>query len=184
MCGLYGFVNYSNKQIKDLSALTKSLAEQSAVRGTDATGVAYCDNKINILKEGKSAYRINFKHSDDIKALTGHTRHSTQGSEKKNCNNHPFPGKCRNVRFALSHNGVLSNDDELRRKYSLPKTKIETDSYVAVQLLETQRHLDFDSIKYMVEKTEGSFSYSIIDNRNHRRPEISSHILWLYSGQN
>ena len=49
MCGLYGFVNYSNKQIKDLSVLTKSLAEQSAVRGTDATGVAYCDgNMINI----------------------------------------------------------------------------------------------------------------------------------------
>ena len=83
MCGLYGFSVYADKEIKDLSVLTKSLAEQSAVRGTDATGVAYCDNKINILKEGKSAYRINFKHSDDIKALTGHTRHSTQGSEKK-----------------------------------------------------------------------------------------------------
>ena len=174
MCGLYGFVNYSNNGIKDLSVLTKSLAEQSAVRGTDATGVAYCDgNMISILKEGKSAYRISLKHSDTIKALTGHTRHSTQGSEKKNCNNHPFPGKCRNVRFALAHNGVLSNDDELRKKYSLPKTKVETDSYVAVQLLESQRQFNFESIKYMAEKTEGSFSYSIIDNRNN---------VWLVKG--
>lgn len=174
MCGLYGFSVYADKKIEDLSALTKSLAEQSAVRGTDATGVAYCDGKmINILKDGKSAYRINFKHSDDIKVLTGHTRHSTQGSEKKNCNNHPFFGKCFNVRFALAHNCVLSNDDELRKKYSLPKTKIETDSYVAVQLLESQKHLGFDSIKYMSEKTEGSFSYSIVDSGNN---------IWLVKG--
>ncbi len=41
MCGLYGFVNYSGNKIKNLSDLTNALAEQSAVRGTDATGIAY-----------------------------------------------------------------------------------------------------------------------------------------------
>ena len=42
MCGLFGFVNYSGKEIKNLSDLTNSLAEQSAIRGTDATGIAFC----------------------------------------------------------------------------------------------------------------------------------------------
>lgn len=174
MCGLFGFSNYSGDKIKNISDLTNSLAEQSAVRGTDATGIAFCSGgNVNILKESKSAYRLNFKLSDDTKAIIGHTRHSTQGSEKKNYNNHPFPAKCNNSRFALAHNGVLSNDKELRHKFKLPKTKIETDSYIAVQLIESQKHLGFDSIKYMAERTEGSFSYSILDDKNN---------IWLVKG--
>ena len=175
MCGLYGFVNYSGNKQKKLSDLTNALAEQSAVRGIDATGIAFCDSSgINILKESKSAYNLDFKHSDEICSLTGHTRHSTQGSEKRNYNNHPFPGKCKNSNFALSHNGVLTNDKKIRKKFKLPKTKIETDSYIAVQLLESQKKLDFDSIKYMAEKTEGSFSYSILDDKNN---------IWLVKGE-
>ena len=66
MCGLFGFSNYSNDKIKNLSDLTNSLAEQSAVRGTDATGIAFTSSGgINIIKDSKSAYRMNFKHSDD-----------------------------------------------------------------------------------------------------------------------
>ena len=173
MCGLYGFVRYGNK-LKDLADLTNSLAEQSAIRGTDATGIAFCNTSgINVLKESKSAYRINFKHSDDVISVIGHTRHSTQGSEKKNYNNHPFSGKCINARFALAHNGVLSNDKTLRKTYKLPSTKIETDSYIAVQLIESKRRLTFENIKYMAEKTEGSFSYSILDDRNN---------IWLVKG--
>lgn len=174
MCGLYGFVNYSGGKIKNLADLTNSLAEHSAVRGTDATGIAFCNvSRVNILKDNKSAYRLKFKHSDEIRSLIGHTRHSTQGSEKRNFNNHPFPGKCKNVRFALAHNGVLSNDKELRKKLNLPKTKVETDSFIAVQLIESQKRLDFDSIKYMAEQTEGSFSYSVLDDRNN---------VWLVKG--
>lgn len=173
MCGLCGFSRYGDK-LKNLADLTNSLTEQSAIRGTDATGVAFCDTSgINILKESKSAYALEFKHSDEILCLTAHTRHSTQGSEKFNKNNHPFPGRCINSKFALSHNGVLSNDKELRKRFNLPKTKIETDSYVAVQLLESKTFLDFESIKFMAEQTEGSFSYSILDDENN---------IWLVKG--
>ena len=73
----------------------------------------------------------------------------------------------------MAHNGVLSNDDKLRKNLNLPKTKIETDSYIAVQILQSQNYLDFDSIKYMAEKTEGSFSYSILDDKNN---------IWLIKG--
>lgn len=173
MCGLFGFTNYSGEKIKNLSVLTNSLAEQSAVRGTDATGIAFCGNVgINIVKDNKSAYKLDFKHSDGICSLIGHTRHGTQGGNTR-LNAHPFPGKCKNTRFALAHNGVLSNDKELRKKFNLPKTKIETDSFVSVQMVETQKYLDFDSIKYMAERTEGSFSYSILDDKNN---------IWLVKG--
>ena len=166
MCGLFGFSKYGNEEIKGISDLTNALAEQSSIRGTDATGIAYCSTKgLEILKESKAAYMLSFKHPDDIVALTGHARHKTCGSEK-NFNNHPFKGCYKGFNFALCHNGVLSNDKSLRKELRLPKTKIETDSYIAVQLLESQPRLDFDSIKYMAEKTEGSFSYTILDEKN------------------
>lgn len=167
MCGLFGFTKYGNEEIKGLSELTNSLSEQSAVRGTDATGVAFNNNgNLKIYKDSKSAYRMDFKHPDDIGTLTGHTRHMTVGNPKNNRNNHPFKGNCKNLNFALCHNGVLSNDKSLRKELNLPKTKIETDSYIAVQLLESQSRLNFESIKYMSEKTEGSFSYTILDEKN------------------
>ena len=167
MCGLFGFLNYSGKEIKGLKELTECLADESAIRGTDATGIAFNGNGgMCVLKESKSAYQIKFKHADNVRALIGHTRHSTQGSEKKNYNNHPFLGKCHSRKFALAHNGVLYNDDDLRKTLSLPESKIETDSYIAVQLLESKRFLDFNSIKFMAEQVRGSFSFSILDERN------------------
>lgn len=165
MCGLFGFVRYGTT-MKNLSLLTNSLAQQSAIRGTDATGIAFNDGNLKIIKEGKSAYEMDFKHSEDIHALIGHTRHSTQGSEKKNHNNHPFPGKVNGLHFALAHNGVLTNDDILRISLKLPKTKIETDSYVAAQLLMSQKNLDFESLRYMAEKVHGSFSFSVLDDKD------------------
>ena len=168
MCGLFGFSSYDEQPIKELSKLTNSLARQSAVRGMDAAGIAYTrSGYITIQKDAKAADKMEFKHPDDIKSVIGHTRHSTQGSEKKNYNNHPFlSNKIKNARFALAHNGVLWNDDELKVKYRLPKTKIETDSYVAVQLIEHKRTLDADSLKFMAEQVDGSFSFSILDDKN------------------
>lgn len=174
MCGIFGFLNYSNKSIKNLSDLTNVLAVESAERGTDATGISFVsDNEICILKDAKSAYNLTFKHSDSITALIGHTRHSTQGDCKNNGNNHPFPGKCKNAQFSLAHNGVLFNDTTLRMKYKLPKTNIQTDSYIAVQLLEYKKKLSPESIKFMAETVEGSFSFSILDDKNN---------IWLVKG--
>ena len=96
----------------------------------------------------------------------GHTRMTTQGSADKNQNNHPFPGKVGNKAFALAHNGVLCNDRELRHERHLPKTDIETDSYVAVQLIEQKNELTFDSLREMAEAVEGSFVFTILDQDN------------------
>ena len=176
MCGLFGFSSYGDQSIKDLSLLTNSLARQASVRGTDATGIAYVrSGYIHILKEAKEAQKIKFKHPEDIKALIGHTRHSTQGSEKKNYNNHPFLGKTKNERFALAHNGVLFNDDVLKKTFQFPHTRIETDSYVAVQLIEHKKKLDMESIKFMAEEIDGSFTFCLLDNGNN---------LYLVKGDN
>ena len=72
-----------------------------------------------------------------------------------------------------SHNGILDNDSALQKQYRLPKTKIGTDSFVAVQLLEKKKTLDSASIKFMAETVAGSFSFSILDSAN---------TLWLVKG--
>ena len=73
----------------------------------------------------------------------------------------------------LAHNGVLWNDRGLRHTKHLPKTKIQTDSYVAVQLLEQQKVLDFDSLAKMAEQVEGSFSFAVLDEQD---------ALWIVKG--
>ena len=92
---------------------------------------------------------------------------TTQGSSAFNPNNHPFPGMCGDTRFALAHNGVLHNDDALKQRCHLPKTNIQTDSYVAVQLLEQDGRLDAETIGNTAARLEGSFSLTILNQFNH-----------------
>ena len=96
----------------------------------------------------------------------GHTRMTTQGSAKRNGNNHPFTGTAGGTAFALAHNGVLYNDKSLRKQRDLPGTDIETDSYVAVQLIEKEGALSPDSLKHMAELVEGSFVFTVLEQRN------------------
>lgn len=68
--------------------------------------------------------------------------------------------------FALAHNGILYNDKKLRKSEKIPQTYIETDSYIAVQLIEKKKTLSFDSIRYMAEKVEDSFCFTILSKNN------------------
>ena len=165
MCGLFGFLRYGDAKI-DVSSLTEALAVQSTVRGTHAAGVAYNDNEcIKIIKQPKSALHMDCR-IPNVYALIGHTRHATQGAIERNYNNHPFGGRAGRSEFALAHNGVLMNDKALRESLRLPKTKIETDSYIAVQLIESKKKLNMKTIAYMAEQVQGSFSFSILDRHN------------------
>ena len=137
MCCLFGVVNYSGMKNPVIDSLVNYLAQEATIRGMHSTGIAYNKNgKLTVYKKPKNAYEMNFTGLNECRCISGHTRHATQGDYKKNYNNHPFYGTCDNVRFALSHNGVLWNDVNLRKKFDLPREKVETDSYIAVQLLE------------------------------------------------
>ena len=166
MCGLCGFLSYNDKQIDDIQNLTNALMESSARRGTDAAGIAFCDSKgLKVVKEGKSAYQINFKPPKETKALIGHTRHSTQGAASRSFNNHPFFGQTKDARFALAHNGIITNELSLRDKYKLPKTNIETDSYIVIQILEALGRFNYRNLKTIAENIRGSFTLSFLDDR-------------------
>lgn len=161
------FVNLENDivSIKKKERIIKVLSKECEERGTDATGVAYLENnKINIYKKALPAHKMRFKFKSNPSVVMGHTKMTTQGSEKNNINNPPFYSE--KLNFALAHNCVLYNNKTLRKTEKLPDTKIETDSYIALQLIEKQKTLNFDSIKYMAEKVEGSFCFTMLSNDN------------------
>ena len=168
MCAIYGFLNYGRKvKSRVLRKILRELSIAAECRGTDATGISYVNNgEIVTFKQPKSAHKMKLFFPKDTVAVIGHNRLATQGSEKKNCNNHPFEGKTRQHSFALAHNGVLYNDKEIRYEKQLLKTQIETDSYVAVQLLEQAEIVNMDAVKNMAEIVDGSFAFTILRNDN------------------
>lgn len=176
MCAVFGFLDYGRKiPHKVLARLVQALANAAEERGTDAAGISYIKSgKVTIYKRPKPAHKLRFHIPYGTSAVMGHTRFTTQGSEKQNYNNHPFYGQADKA-FALAHNGVLYNDTVLRKAKSLPDTHIETDSYIAVQLIEKQSALNFTTIRNMAEDVHGSFVFTILDEEN---------TLWFVKGDN
>ena len=164
MCALFGYLDFGKRvPWKILQKLVQALANASEVRGHHAAGIAY--NKadtLTIFKRPKPAHKLHFRIPQGTTAVLGHTRLTTQGNQKFNQNNHPFRGHA-GADFALAHNGVLYNDDQLRRQLNLPDTQIETDSYIAVQLIESQQELNFDSMRYAAEQVRGYWTFTLLD---------------------
>lgn len=167
MCALFGLLDCEKRvPMKVLQKLVQALANASEVRGKHASGIAYnyC-GELKIYKRPRPAHRMHFRLPEGTTAVMGHTRFTTQGDQRHNCNNHPFRGYAGRS-FALAHNGVLYNDTSLRREHNLPDTPIETDSYITVQLIESQHELNFDSLRFACETVRGSFTFTLLDETN------------------
>ena len=177
MCTIFGVLDFQWMLTPAQRCwLFRELANAAQVRGTDASGVAYVQNgAIQIQKAPRPASKMRWRIPPEARYFMGHTRMTTQGAASRNYNNHPFPGRAGQQSFALAHNGVLYNDMELRHTQRLPSTKIETDSYAAVQLLEKSGKLNLDSLCQMAEALNGSFTITVLDTQN---------ILYLVRGNN
>lgn len=175
MCCLFGFVDYAGSlSVKQRNRLIRELSIAAEARGTDATGIAYNTSRgLQVYKRPLAAHRLHLRIPAEARAVMGHTRMTTQGSAKKNFNNHPFFGHVKGKTFALAHNGTIWNDLELRRTKHLPRTKVQTDSFIAVQLIEQQKALNLSSLKCMAEQVEGSFSFSVLSEQDE---------LWIVKG--
>lgn len=168
MCCLFGMIDYKHSlTVGEKNHIITVLSKECEIRGTDASGIAYNhDGGLAIYKRPLPAHKMMWKLKSDTSVVMGHTRMTTQGSEKFNRNNHPFRGNTGNQQFALAHNGMLYNDRSLRIEHDLPKTDIETDSYIAVQLIEKAGEVSFPALADMAEKLEGSFTITVLDAHN------------------
>lgn len=168
MCAIFGLIDCRKVfTAAQRECFMNVLANECEIRGTDATGFAFnSGGKLRIYKRPVAASEISLKLNEDANIILGHTRMATQGNCKKNYNNHPFFGSIRTVKFALAHNGIVYNDHKIAADMKLPKSYIETDSYVAVQLLEKSGELSEKSLAEMAEKINGPFVFTVLDERN------------------
>lgn len=168
MCCLFGMIDYGHSFTgKQRAKVIHALATSAETRGTDASGIAYnSGGKLHVYKRPVPGHRLPLHIPNDAAVVMGHTRLTTQGDSKRNYNNHPFQARAGKTAFALAHNGVLGNDHRLRQSLRLPRTNIETDSFVAVQIIQQRKTLNFDSLRYMAEKVEGSFSFTALDDHD------------------
>lgn len=168
MCCLFGLIDCRDTLTpKQKSQALHALATAAEERGTDATGIAYLSRgHMHVYKRPLPGHRLHFRIPSDTQVVMGHARMTTQGSAKKNYNNHPFQSRAGGQPFALAHNGVIYNDLSLRHEEKLPRTNIQTDTYVAVQLLERGGTITPRTLKHMAEKLEGTFSFTVLDDRN------------------
>ena len=162
MCGIFGVLNYSG-QMCNLVDIIESLGYHSIIRGEDATGVSYIkDNNIKIIKAPVASCDFRFdKIYRDSNSYIGHVRLATTGLPKYNFNNHPFRS-CRR-KFALAHNGVLYNTENIKKQLGITPNKIDTDTYLAVQILDRYSDVSINSIKKMCELVDGNFVFTILD---------------------
>lgn len=168
MCCLFGIIDYKNKiGYKERKRILRNLSICGEERGTDAAGIAFnSSGKLNVIKYGVPAHCLKYNLPRDTFVVMGHNRLATQGSADKVYNNQPFQGVSGNNKFAFAHNGIIYNDKLLRKELNLPDTKIETDSFIAVQLIENKGAFDIDAIKYAAENVEGSFCFTFIDSED------------------
>ena len=177
MCSIFGLIDHKQAlSTKDKNRILNTLARECEIRGTDATGIAYhFGGRLRIFKRPLPAHKLRLRVPPGVSVILGHTRMTTQGDAARNQNNHPFAGSVAGKTFALAHNGILWNDKLLRKTEHLPQTSVETDSYVAVQLLEQHKALDFASLKAMAETVEGSFVFTVLDSED---------AIWFVVGDN
>ena len=157
MCCLFGLMDYSGGlTAKQKAGVLHALATAAEARGTDATGIAYRSRgRMHVYKRPLPGHCLHFRIPHDTQVIMGHTRMATQGSAKKNYNNHPFQSRAGGRSFALAHNGMIYNDMALRKQERLPRTNIQTDSYVAVQLLEREKRYARDLLVHLTKLEEG-----------------------------
>lgn len=165
MCGLFGMIDYKGTlNCWEKKRIIQTLANASEIRGQDATGISYfLQEHLHIYKRALPAHKVRLSVPVNATMVMGHTRLTTQGTYLDSRNNHPFYGKYGHNEFALAHNGVLYNDKELRKIEHLPDTIVETDSYVAVQLLEKEGAVNLFSLSNMAEKVRGSFTFTVLN---------------------
>lgn len=168
MCAIFGLIDYGKVlTAQQRECILWRLSVDCEERGIDATGYAFRVNgKLKVVKKPVPAHEMFLTLKEDSNVILGHTRMTTQGKAEDNFNNHPFLGSAGGTPFALAHNGIIMNDEVLREEFNIPQTKIVTDSYIAVQLLEKFGELSEKSLANMAEKILGSFVFTLLDGDN------------------
>lgn len=144
MCGILGYYKLKDGIFpKNFADMASRLFVHSSNRGRDASGVSYFetdkDGKQHLMYYKEASESAKFVETPYWKNLMSnppdmmiaHTRAWTKGKPDNNNNNHPMVGNG----ITLVHNGGITTEDALFKKYDLPREG-EVDSEIIVRLLD------------------------------------------------
>lgn len=161
MCGIIGKVGVGNVFPELINGL-KNLE----YRGYDSAGVAgIIDNKIvRFRQEGRISNLEEEILREKPESLIGigHTRWATHGSPTKE-NAHPHISS--NGKFAIVHNGIIENSEELKKSFLEGKITLysQTDTEIVVQLMSLFYNGDvISAISETCKALTGSFAFGIL----------------------
>jgi len=170
MCGLAGVIlgrkRRRREELRVIGGVFTELLLLNQRRGTDAAGLAVIrrDGSHRLFKRpgpavdlvsDKLYWRV-LDLDSKVTVILGHTRQKTRGSERNNRNNHPIVVR---RRTCATHNGHLSNADQLARELRLPRTA-EVDSEVLFRLIDRSR--DDRELKSLLARCRGRIAAAFV----------------------
>lgn len=165
MCGIVGYIGESNP--KEL--LVKGL-EKLEYRGYDSAGIALLNEQgVHVFKEKGRVEILKQSIPTHIAATIGigHTRWATHGVPSKK-NAHPHQSM--SGRFTLVHNGVIENDESVKKQLLSDYTFVsDTDTEVIVQLIErfVSSGMEVeDAFRMTLSELKGSYALALLDSQD------------------
>lgn len=166
MCGITAYCGE-----KPASEILHDSLKRLEYRGYDSAGIATSSGEgLHIKKDSGEVEEIHEKlNLRDLEGTMGigHTRWATHGGVSKR-NAHPHT--CCEGRFALVHNGIIENWEDLKGKLNGCSLESETDSEVIAHYIEErakERNVE-EAIREFMEEAEGSFAVTMLDSKKGR----------------
>ena len=160
MCSIFGIISTSESPKLYRNAL--SLLRLSEARGSDASSIYYIGSSSTLFKQCKSpSYLARLLVKDvgprpvsNSRLICGHSRMATNGPNDLD-NLQPIVS----TRFAIYHNGITTNIDQINAALENPfhDCYAQSDTKIIHQFLQTH------GIDALVKSLEGSHSFSIFD---------------------
>ena len=167
MCGIVGYIGTKKASPILIQGLLKL-----EYRGYDSAGIATIEkNRITVMKDkGRVKNLNNLEGIDDLEGTIGiaHTRWATHGKPSK-INSHPHMDK--DELFAVVHNGIIENYNELRNDLTDKGYKFlsQTDTEVIPNLINYYYKEDKNMLKAVRNACmdlKGSFAIEVISKEN------------------
>jgi glutamine---fructose-6-phosphate transaminase (isomerizing) len=175
MCGIFGVITKKTEEIDNISIQNQieTLFKSSEARGKDASGIALLTNEeIKIFKAPITASKLikqkNYQKiisqladNNEYICIIGHTRLATNGWQKNNDNNQPV---LKNG-YIVVHNGIITNENNIYKKFPELKKDYEIDTEVFILLLDMyiKKGISlFDSLKEIFKIIEGTISVCVL----------------------